>query len=154
MESEPLSGEAVPLCGPHRLRYDPRTQRGCVLCRRDLAADAGRPRAERSGRTWAGPGFCCVLTAIAVLLWMRALPVLQRDGAEQAALGRIEAPRLDATEPGAAALALAKQARERGSAVPAPLGNPYNPGLDAALARTLQDAATRAWIDQGSPRAP
>jgi hypothetical protein len=118
--SEPLSGCATALCGPHGLHYDPRMQRGCVLCRRDVPAGARLPRADRSGRRWAGLGLGCVLVAVAVVLWTRALPALQPDGAQHPALGRIDA-QLDATQPGAAAPALAKHASEPASTAHTPL---------------------------------
>jgi hypothetical protein len=113
-ESEAATREVIALCSPHGLAYDPRTQRGCVLCRRDLPPGATLPRAERGGRTWVKLGLGCLLTAVAAVLWMRALPMLQRDGP-------VDVPQLDATQPGAAAPALSGQARQPASAAQAPL---------------------------------
>lgn len=60
-------GAAV--CERHGLRFDPATQEGCVICRRERAGTTPAPRAEASagaGRAW----------AVAVLLWLSAGGVL------------------------------------------------------------------------------
>lgn len=63
----PSSGATV--CGRHGLRFDPATQTGCVICRREGAGATPTPRAASpagAGRAW----------AIAALLWLAAGGVL------------------------------------------------------------------------------
>ena len=72
--SDPVAagGGASALCERHRLRYDPRTQTGCVLCRREEAgASSVEPVAKGGAADDVRRGW-----AVAALLWLAAAGAL------------------------------------------------------------------------------
>jgi len=61
----PQAGEpSSAICERHRLRFDPRTQSGCVLCRKEAGATT-RERAGGRRSDSVGPGWL-----LAALLWL------------------------------------------------------------------------------------
>lgn len=116
----PDPGAGLALCARHGLHYDPRSQRGCVLCRRQAAATGveGSGAAVRPVRRWQRLALGCALSLAAALLWLRVLPGLLREPAGNAALGQLELAQLDASATPAPEPAAQARARE---STPAPL---------------------------------